>query len=174
MSVGAGGEPEVAIRGARPDDVEFAFQMIVELAEYERAPGSVVGTPELLREALFGSQPTAEAVVAERGGERVGWALYYRTFSTWECRPGIWLEDLFVRPEHRRSGAGEALLRHLAGIVVERGWTRLEWVALDWNEMALTFYAKHGVTAMPEWLQHRIDGQALADLAAGADTTPDG
>jgi GNAT superfamily N-acetyltransferase len=160
---------DVVIRAAGADDVEFAFAMIVALATYERAPDSVVGTPELLHEALFGKQPTAEAVIAERDGERIGWALFHSTFSTWECRPGIWLEDLFVLPEDRRGGAGEALLRHLAQIAVQRGCTRLEWVALDWNEPALSFYRKHGATVMAEWLQHRMDGAVLEEFAAGPD-----
>jgi GNAT superfamily N-acetyltransferase len=160
---------DVVIRAARADDVEFAFAMIVALAEYERAPGSVVGTPELLDEALFSERPTAEAVVAERDGQRIGWALFHSTFSTWECRPGIWLEDLFVLPEQRRGGTGEAVLRHLARIAVQRGCTRLEWVALDWNEPALSFYEKHGAAVMPEWLQHRMDGTVLEEFAAGPD-----
>lgn len=158
----------VAIRVARPDDVEFVFSMIVALAQYERAPDAVAGTPELLREALFGRRPAAEAVIAERGGQRIGFALFYATFSTWECRPGIWLEDLFVMPEHRRGGAGEALLRHVARIAVERGCARLEWVALDWNEPALSFYEKLGAEVLDDWLQHRLEGAGLRAFAAGA------
>jgi len=159
---------ELVIRAARPDDIEFGFSMIVALAEYERAPDAVTGSPELLHEALFGQRPTAEAVIAERDGQRIGFALFHGTFSTWECRPGIWLEDLFVMPEHRRGGAGEALLRHLAQIAVERGCTRLEWVALDWNEPALAFYEKLGAEVLDDWLPHRLDGAALGAFAAGA------
>ena len=107
-------------------------------------------------------------MIAERDGQRIGFALFHGTFSTWECRPGIWLEDLFVMPEHRRGGAGEALLRHVAQIAVERGCTRLEWVALDWNEPALTFYEKLGAEVLDDWLQHRLDGARLRAFAAGA------
>jgi GNAT superfamily N-acetyltransferase len=142
--------------------------MIVALAEYERAPDAVTGSPELLDDALFGEKPTAEAAIAEHDGQRIGFALFHGTFSTWECRPGIWLEDLFVMPEHRRGGAGEALLRHVAQIAVERGCTRLEWVALDWNEPALTFYEKLGAEVLEDWLQHRLDGARLRAFAAGA------
>jgi len=158
---------DVVIRAAGADDVEFVFSMIVALAEYERAPGAVAGSPELLRDALFGQAPTAEAAVAERDSERIGFALFYGTFSTWECRPGIWLEDLFVLPEHRRGGAGEALLRHVARIAVDRGCTRLEWVALDWNEPALSFYDKLGAEVLSDWLQHRLDGAGLRQFADG-------
>ncbi len=159
---------EIAIRAARADDVEFAFSMIVALAQYERAPDAVTGSPELLNEALFGPKPTAEAVIAERDGHRIGFALFHGTFSTWECRPGIWLEDLFVMPEHRRGGAGEAMLRHVAQIAVERGCTRLEWVALDWNHPALSFYEKLGAQVLDDWLQHRLHGARLRAFAAGA------
>jgi GNAT superfamily N-acetyltransferase len=159
---------DIVTRAARAEDVEFAFSMIVALAEYERAPDAVTGSPELLDEALFGEKPAAEAAIAERDGQRIGFALFHGTFSTWECRPGIWLEDLFVMPEHRRGGAGEALLRHVAQIAVERGCTRLEWVALDWNEPALTFYEKLGAEVLEDWLQHRLDGARLRAFAAGA------
>jgi GNAT superfamily N-acetyltransferase len=157
----------VAIRPARAEDVELIFSLIVELAEYERAPEQVRGTPELLHEALFGEHPAAEAVIAERDGQPVGFALFHGTFSTWECRPGLWLEDLYVPPQHRRDGVGEALLRHLARITVERGGTRLEWTALDWNEPALQFYEKLGARALGDWTLHRLDGNALRQVGAG-------
>ena len=157
---------DILIRAAGVDDVEFVFSMIVALAEYERSPDSVVGTRELLREALFGRAPSAEAVIAERDDERIGFALFHGTFSTWECRPGIWLEDLFVLPEHRRGGAGEALFRHVARIAVDRGCARLEWVALDWNEPALSFYEKLGAEILSDWLHHRLDGAVLEAFAA--------
>jgi GNAT superfamily N-acetyltransferase len=155
------------IRPARPDDVGLIFSLIVELAEYERAPEQVRGTPELLREALFGSERSAEALVAELDGQPVGFALFHGTFSTWECRPGIWLEDLYVPPAHRRSGVGLALLRAVAFVAVQRNCARLEWTALDWNEPALRFYAKLGSERLDEWVLHRIDGPALAEFAAG-------
>lgn len=140
--------------------------MIVALATYERAPEHVAGSPDLLSEALFGTDPSAEALVAEIDGSPVGFALFYRTFSTWQCRPGIWLEDLFVPEEHRRAGVGFALLRRLARLTVERGYTRLEWAALDWNEPALRFYEGIQARRLDEWLMHRLDGEALESLAA--------
>jgi GNAT superfamily N-acetyltransferase len=158
---------KVVIRPAREDDVELMFSMIVELAEYERAPEQVRGTPQLLRAALFGSPPTAEALIAESDGVRIGWALFHLTFSTWECRPGIWLEDLYVQPAHRRGGAGEALLRAVAAITVERSYTRLGWVALDWNQLALGFYEKLGAEVLDEWKLHRLSGEALSRVAGG-------
>jgi GNAT superfamily N-acetyltransferase len=144
------------------------FALIHQLAEYERAPDQVTGTPQLLADALFGERPSAEALIAERGGEPVGFALFYVTFSTWECRPGLWLEDLFVPPEHRRAGVGRALLSALAATALERGYTRLEWVALDWNEPALDFYAQLSATRLDEWVIHRLDGPRLSALASGS------
>jgi GNAT superfamily N-acetyltransferase len=159
------------IRPARPDDVELIFSLINELAEYERAPEQVTGTPELLHRALFGSTPSAEALVAELNGEAVGFALFHHTFSTWECRLGLWLEDLYVPPQHRRSGVGGALLAAVAAIAVERGCARLEWAALDWNTPALDFYAKLDARRLDDWVMHRLDGRALERVAAGARET---
>jgi GNAT superfamily N-acetyltransferase len=149
--------------------VGLIYSLIVELAQYERAPEQVMGTPELLGEALFGPEPSAEAVIAELDGEAVGFALFHATFSTWECRAGIWLEDLYVPPQHRRSGVGGALLAHLANLTVQRGCTRLEWAALDWNSPALEFYEKLGATQLKEWKMHRLDGERLARVARGHD-----
>jgi GNAT superfamily N-acetyltransferase len=125
----------------------------------------VVGTPEELERHLFGERPAAEAVIAERDGEPAGFALFYTTFSTFLCRTGIWLEDVFVRPAHRRAGVGLALMRHLAGVAVERGCGRLEWSALDWNEPALRFYAGIGAEPLRDWVVHRLDGEGLRRLA---------
>jgi len=149
--------------------VELVYSLIVALAEYEQAPDQVVGTPELLRKWLFGEEPAAEALIAEVDGVPAGFALFHGTFSTWECQPGIWLEDLFVLPEHRRYGVGGALLSHVARATLERGYTRLSWTALDWNEMALSFYRKIGATVLHEWTNHRLSGQTLQAVAAGAD-----
>ncbi len=175
---------DVSIRDARRDDVALIFAWIVELAEYERAPGQITGTPELLEDALFGPAPAAEALIAqtreagtaeagtaEAGGgawEPAGFALFHQTFSTWECRPGVWLEDLYVPPVHRRAGVGDALLAHLAEITIARGYTRLEWAALDWNEPALSFYDKIGATRLDDWILHRLDGAALARVAGAS------
>lgn len=161
----------VAVRPAQESDVHFCFQMIVELAEYERDPDAVEVTPELLQEALFGPRPSAEAVIAEVDGERIGWAIFHSTFSTWQGRAGIWLEDFFVRPQHRGSGAGHAIFCEVARIAVERGCTRLNWVALDWNELALNFYAKHDAETLEDWKLLRLSGETLlaaARMAPGA------
>jgi GNAT superfamily N-acetyltransferase len=158
----------VRIRPARPDDVELIHSLIVELATYERAPEQVTGTPEMLAESLFADHPAAEALIAERDGVPVGFALFHGTFSTWECRPGIWLEDLYVSPQHRRGGVGAVLLGHLARLAVERGCARLEWNALDWNEPALDFYRRMGATRLSDWQLHRLDGDALRRVAAAA------
>jgi GNAT superfamily N-acetyltransferase len=159
----------VTIRDARPEDVELIFGWVVELATYERAADAVTGNEALMREALFGERPSAEAVIAEIEGEPVGFALYHGTFSTWEARPGIWLEDLYVPPERRRAGVGLALLSHLARLTVERGCTRLEWAALDWNTPALNFYDKLGATRLDEWRMHRLDGAELGRVALALD-----
>ena len=156
----------VRIRPARPDDVELIFSLIVELAEYERSPDKLTGTPALLREALFGPHPSAEALIAELDGERVGFALFHGTFSTWQCRPGLWLEDLYVSPRHRGAGVGRALISAVAAIAVARGCPRLEWVALDWNDPALGFYEKLNAIRLDDWLMHRLDGEVLARVAA--------
>ncbi len=163
-----------------PEDATLIFSLVLELAEYERAPDQVTGTPELLSEALFGDQPTAEALIAEVDGQLVGFALFHGTFSTWECRPGLWLEDLYVPPEHRRSGIGRALLSRVAAIAVARGCARLEWNALHWNEPALDFYEKLSAKRLDEWVLHRLDGAVLEAVAAdarasfGADQSADG
>jgi GNAT superfamily N-acetyltransferase len=164
---------ELRIRDARREDVGLIYGWIVELAEYERAPDDVHGTPELLEDALFGPRPSAEALIAETRDDEgpwqpAGFAVFYPTFSTWECRPGIWLEDLYIPPAGRRAGVGGALLSHLAAITVARGYTRLEWAALDWNTPALDFYDKIGAARLNEWKIHRLDGDALARVAGGA------
>ena len=152
---------ELSIRAATEADVELIFSLIVELAEYERAPEQVVGTPTLLRDSLFGPHPAAEAAVAERDQEAVGFALFHSTFSTWECRPGIWLEDLYVPPQHRRGGVGSRLFAHVASVALERGCPRLEWTALDWNTPALEFYRRAGAEVLDEWKLLRLSGKAL-------------
>jgi GNAT superfamily N-acetyltransferase len=155
----------VAVRAAAPGDASLLYSLIVGLAEYEREPDAVTGTQEMLEQALFGPTPSAEAVIAEIGPEPAGFALFHSSFSTWECRPGIWLEDLYVPPQHRRSGVGAVLLRHLAQLTVERGCARLEWAALTWNTPALDFYTKLGAERLEAWRMYRLDGSALGDLA---------
>jgi GNAT superfamily N-acetyltransferase len=157
---------QVRVRPATPEDVPQIYAFIVELAVYEREPDGVTGTPEMVTDALFGPRPSAEALIAEVDGEAVGFAVFHGTFSTWECLPGIWLEDLYVPERHRRAGAGYALLSHLAALALERGCPRLEWHALDWNELALGFYERLGAERLSEWELHRLDGEALRRVAA--------
>lgn len=165
---GATASGTVEIRAAREADVDFIFAMIVGLAEYEKSPESVLGTPDMLREGLFAERPHAEAIVAELDGQPVGFALFHGTFSTWHCQPGIWLEDFFVLPEYRRYGIGERLFRHVAQIAVDRGCSRFSWTVLDWNAPALRFYAKMGSEALDEWTNHRLSGEALLAVASSA------
>jgi GNAT superfamily N-acetyltransferase len=162
----------VQVRPAVPEDVDHIHAFIVELAEYERAPEQVTGTPAMLHQALFGARPSAEALIAMLDGETVGFALFHGTFSTWKCLPGIWLEDLYVPEARRRSGVGLALLTHLAALAVARGCGRLEWTALEWNTPALDFYAKLGAQQLHEWRTHRLDGPELADVARGGASRP--
>ncbi len=160
----------LTVRAARPQDVETIYGFIRELAVYERAPDQPTGTVAMLERALFADQPAAEALLAERGEAAIGFALFHGTFSTWECLPGIWLEDLFVPERFRRSGAGGALLAELARITVQRGCARLEWTALDWNEPALAFYASLGAERMEEWTTQRLTGETLRQVAGQAGT----
>lgn len=154
------------IRLATESDVPAVLGLVKELAVYEREPDAVLATEADFREALFGADPSAGCHVAELDGQVVGFALWYRTFSTWQGKPGLWLEDLFVRPEHRGTGLGRQLLSTLAGVCVDRGWTRFEWWVLDWNEPAQGFYRSLGARPEDEWTVWRIDGDALRALAA--------
>jgi GNAT superfamily N-acetyltransferase len=160
---------KVELRPATEQDVELIYGLIVALAEYEREPDAVIGTPEMLRRWLFGETPAAETVIAEVDGEAAGFALFHSTFSTWECQPGIWLEDLFVLPEYRRHGVGGKLLAHIANVTVERGYTRMAWAALKWNELALGFYRKIGAEELEAWQMLRLSGPTLAAVASQPD-----
>lgn len=154
------------IRPAERADVELIFSLIVELADYERARERVVGTPALLDSALFGDDPVAQAAIGEKDREAVGFVLWFRTFSTWLCLPGLWLEDLYVSPEHRRAGVGRGLLAYVAQVAADNGYGRVEWSALDWNTPALDFYAGLGAKRLHEWGVYRLEGEALTRLAA--------
>jgi GNAT superfamily N-acetyltransferase len=162
------------VRDAVPADVPAIVGLVRELAVYEKEPDAVEATDEHFRSALFpkdAASARSHALVAETvdqdGQARVvGMAVWYVTFSTWTGRHGIWLEDLFVRPEERGGGLGKALLARLAGIAVERGYRRLEWWVLRWNQPSIAFYDALGATPMDEWLHYRVDGQPLLDLAA--------
>ena len=155
------------IRPACESDVAIILRFVRELAAYERAADQVVATEALLKTSLFGADPTAYAVIAEQENLPVGMALYFYNFSTWAGWRGLYLEDLYVTPEARGSGAGTALLRHLAGVALDRGCTRFEWQVLEWNEPALSFYAGLGAEVMNDWRLHRVSGDALRALAAG-------
>ncbi|MER7580435.1 GNAT family N-acetyltransferase [Kitasatospora sp. NPDC097691] len=155
------------IRTAVATDVPVIHAMIRELAEYEKAAHEAVATEEQLSEALFGADPAVFGLIAEDGttGEPVGFALWFRNFSTWRGTHGIYLEDLYVRPEARGGGHGKALLLELARIAVERGYSRVEWSVLDWNQPSIDFYKSIGAVPMDEWTVYRLTDEALA--AAG-------
>jgi GNAT superfamily N-acetyltransferase len=177
----------LTVRPAHPEDAALLLELFGELAEYEHLEHELRATEAQLQEALFGERPAAEALIAERparaGGARagdtaatddpastepepLGYALFFPTFSSFLASTGVWLEDLFVREEHRGEGVGRTLLEAVAALVQERGGERLEWAALDWNEPALGFYKKLGASTMTEWITHRLDGEALARAAA--------
>jgi GNAT superfamily N-acetyltransferase len=156
---------EILVRSASTEDVPLILSFINELAEYERLSHEVVATEEMLREHLFGERPVAEVLIAEHGGEAAGFALFFHNFSTFLGKPGIYLEDLYVRPEFRRAGIGRALLVHLANVARERGCGRLEWSVLDWNEAAIGFYRGIGASPVSGWTVYRVTGEALEGLA---------
>ena len=156
---------DFTLRAARRADAGELLRLIHALAVYEKLEDMAVGTPPLLEAALFGPRPAAEAVIAERGGRAVGFALFFTTFSTFLCKPGLYLEDLFVEPEHRGAGIGKALLRHLAGLAVERGCGRLEWRVLDWNTPSIRFYESLGAVLLPEWELVRMTQPEFTRLA---------
>lgn len=158
----------LSIRPASQSDVALILRFIEKLAEYERLSHEVVATEAALREYLFGARPMAEVILAYWAGEAVGFALYFHNFSTFLARPGIYLEDLFVEPEHRGKGIGKALLVNLARIASERGCGRLEWSVLNWNEPSIQFYRKLGAVAKDDWTIYRLTGDALERLATGA------
>ena len=156
----------VSIRPATPADLPLIAQLIRDLAEYEKLAHEVRFDESVLGRKLFGERPYAEVAIGELDDEPQGFALFFHNFSTFEGRPGIYLEDLFVRPAARGSGLGKALLSHLAALALERDCARLEWSVLDWNEPAIGFYKKLGARLMDEWTVMRVDGAALTQLGA--------
>jgi GNAT superfamily N-acetyltransferase len=156
-----------AIRPAGPDDVPELLVMIRELAAYERLSDRVVGDEETLAESLF-VQGAAEALIAEAGGEPAGYAIYFTTFSSFLCRPGLWCEDIFVRPRWRGRGLGRALFAAVAGVAAERGYGRVDWVVLDWNEPAIAFYRGLGASHLSDWQTMRLEGEHLQRVASEA------
>ncbi|MEV7190764.1 GNAT family N-acetyltransferase [Streptomyces sp. NPDC093510] len=158
------------IRTATPDDVPVIHALVRDLAAYEKAPDEAKATEEQLREALFGERPAAFAHIAEddTSGDVVGFSLWFLNFSTWRGVHGIYLEDLYVRPEARGGGHGKALLAELARICVERGYERLEWSVLDWNEPSINFYRALGARPQDEWTVYRLTDDALTALGSGS------
>lgn len=156
---------DFAIRAAAPADVPELLRLVRALADYEKLSHMAVGTPPQLHEALFGARPAAEAMVAERAGHVVGFSLFFTTFSTFLCRPGLYLEDVFVEPAHRGHGIGKALLAALARLALERACGRLEWRVLDWNEPSIRFYESLGAERLPEWQLVRMMPPQFARLA---------
>ena len=160
-----GSTARISLRPAEEKDIGVIREFIQELADFERLAHEVVATEALLQRALFGERPVAEAVIAEHEGTPAGFALFFHTFSTFLARPGLYLEDLFVRPSVRGKGIGKALLRHLAHLAVERDCGRVEWSVLDWNRSAIQFYEKLGAAPMAEWTVYRLAGSALREFA---------
>ncbi len=153
------------LRSAIPADVPAIFSLIQALAKYENLSDAVTGSPDQLADHLFGSRPYIEAIVADRDGQVVGFALFLHNYSTFLTKPGIYLEDLFVLPDYRGQNIGKALLTRLAQIAVDRGCGRLEWSVLDWNEPAIGFYKRMGATVLPDWRTCRVTGEALSSMA---------
>lgn len=154
----------MTLRKATAADLDTIIELIHGLAEYEREPAAVRLDRDELRDHLFGLRPYAEVLLAEsEGGESAGFALFFHNFSTWEGKPGIWLEDLFVRPDFRGQGHGKALLMEIARLAVERGCARFEWSVLDWNEPSIGFYEAMGAVAMADWTTYRLSGPALVE-----------
>lgn len=154
-----------SIRSATRDDLPLVASLIRELADYEKLSHAVRFEPAVLADHLFGERPMAEVLIGEIDGEAQGFALFFTTFSTFEGRPGIYLEDLFVRPAARGGGLGRSLITHVARLAVQRGCARFEWAVLDWNAPAIGFYEKLGARPLDDWKVMRLDGLALAAFA---------
>jgi GNAT superfamily N-acetyltransferase len=159
------------IRFARQEDIPSILSFIKDLADFEKLSHEVVATEEKLKATLFGPRPVAEVLIAEWEGRPAGFALFFHSYSTFLAKPGIYLEDLFVRNEYRSRGIGEALLKHLAGIAKERSCGRLEWSVLDWNERALKFYRGLGAVPMADWTVQRMTEPVFTKLAESNSNT---
>jgi GNAT superfamily N-acetyltransferase len=170
IRIGVNRAADFEIHPARVEDVPVILQLIRDLATYERAPDEVTATEEQLVDVLFGERPAAEVLLAFEGNSPVGFAVYFYNFSTWLGRPGLYLEDLFVKPEKRGKGYGRALLVELAKIARDRGCGRMEWAVLNWNEPAIKFYRTLGAKPMDEWTVFRLTPEEIAKLADAADT----
>lgn len=155
----------VEIHVATPADVPVLFELVKALAEYEKLSHEVTGTPDALHQNLFGPRPYAEAILARVNQAPAGFALYFYNFSTFLMKPGLYLEDLFVLPSHRRQGVGTAIFQYLANHALSQGCGRFEWSVLDWNQPAIEFYKQKGAAIMQEWRTCRVTGEALTQLA---------
>ncbi|MFN7091189.1 MAG: GNAT family N-acetyltransferase [Allorhizobium sp.] len=153
------------IRSATPDDAATILGFITELAVYEKAGHEVEATEETIRTSIFGEGSVTEAAILEHEGRPAGFAVWFYSYSTWQAKNGLYLEDLYVSPDHRGSGAGKLLLRHLARVAVERGCGRFEWSVLDWNEPAIRVYDAVGAEPQNEWIRYRLTGDKLKDFA---------
>jgi len=153
------------IRVATPDDVPLLIQLVFELAEYERLSDTLTVDADRLQQHLFGPRPCIEAIIAEADGHPAGFALFFTNYSTFQCRPGLYLEDLYVRPAFRGQGLGRDLLLAVAKLAVERGCGRMEWAVLDWNEPAIGFYKSMGAHPLDDWTKYRLTGDALLRAA---------
>jgi GNAT superfamily N-acetyltransferase len=157
-----------SIRPATPDDAATILGFITELAVFEKAGHEVEATEETIRASIFGECSVTDAVILEADGKPAGFAVWFYNYSTWQAKNGLYLEDLYVSPDHRGSGAGKLLLKHLARVAVERGCGRFEWSVLDWNEPAIRVYDAIGAEPQAEWIRYRLSGEKLKAFAAGA------
>ncbi|WP_409307007.1 GNAT family N-acetyltransferase [Pectobacterium sp. B1J-3] len=155
----------ITIRQARPEDATAIYDMIYELAVYEKAPEEVVTTAEEIRETLFSADSKTEALICEIEGKTVGYAVFFTSYSTWLGRNGIYMEDLYISPDYRGQGAGRAMLKSIAQCAVKRQCGRLEWSVLDWNQPAIDFYLSIGALPQSEWVRYRLDSEALLKFA---------
>ena len=156
---------DFSIRNTSADDCQLILQFIKELAEYEKLSHEVVATPQILQESLFGERPYAEVLIGEYQATPVAYALFFHNLSTFTGRPGIYLEDIYVRPEMRGKGFGRSMLSYIAKLAVERNCTRVEWSVLDWNQPAIQFYRSIGANPLDEWTVQRLHGEALGQFA---------
>ncbi|MCP1290271.1 MULTISPECIES: GNAT family N-acetyltransferase [Chromobacterium] len=157
----------IHIRPAQAQDAALILRLIKELAVYERAGDQVAATEDSIVSSLFGADSPARALICEVDGEPAGYAVYFFSYSTWQAKQGLYLEDLYISPRQRGGGAGKLMLRRLAQLAVEHGCGRFEWSVLDWNQPAIDFYLSIGAKPQAEWVRYRMDGAALADFAAG-------
>ena len=158
------------IRPAQENDVDAIFELIMGLAAYEQLTDKVTGNSDLLRSHLFGARPYAESIVADLDGQLVGFGLFFHSYSTFLTQPGLYLEDVFVRPEYRRQVIGKSLMMSVATIAFDRGCGRLEWSVLDWNQPAIEFYQSLGATVLPDWKICRMTAETLAEIATKAES----